>query len=102
MQAPNPSCRRNSSGLKQKIPNDGAATGPLIGELFVRMGLDLFLDLGALADSVSEVVQLCSADLTVADYIHGYDVGRVKREGLFHAAAICHTTNGEGFGDNAA
>ena len=57
---------------------------------------DEFLNLGALTNSVAEVVQLRTANLTVTDNFNLSYVGRVKREGLFYAYTICYAANGKG------
>ena len=47
-----------------------------------------FLDLGCLADSVSEIIQLCTSDLTASD---DFDLGHeraVKRPGLLNAHTV--------------
>ena len=67
-----------------------------------RWRSDQFLHLGALADSVSQVVQLRAADFTAAEDVNLDNVGGVQREGLFHADAVSHAADGEGFGDAAA
>ena len=57
---------------------------------------DEFLNLGALTNSVAEVVKLRTANLTVTDNFNLSYVGRVEREGLFYAYAVCNTTNSKG------
>jgi len=64
--------------------------------------LDLFLDLSALTDSVSEVVELCASDFTASHNVDLCDVGRVKREGLLNTAAVSYAANCEGLRDAAA
>ena len=66
------------------------------------VNLDEFLNLGCLTNSVTEVVQLSTANLTQTDNVYLSYVRRVEGEGLFNAAAVCNTANGEGFGDTAA
>ena len=63
---------------------------------------DEFLNLGALTDSVSQVVQLSAAYFTTAENVDVGTVRRMQREGLFHADPVCNAANGEGFGDAAA
>ena len=77
--------------------------------LFRIDGLNLLLDLGSLAQTVAQVVELSSADLTVTDSLDLDDVRRMDGENLFAADAVGDTTNGEGFlntavllGDNGA
>lgn len=86
--------------MKKGIQFDSLSLDPFCS--FRELLLDKFLYLGALAYSVSEVVQLCAANLTTADYVNSCYVGRVKRECLFYAYAICYTANCECFGDTAA
>lgn len=62
---------------------------------------DEFLNLGALTNSVAEVVQLRTANLTVTDNFNLSYVRGVEREGLFYAYTISYATNGES-GTNAA
>ena len=63
---------------------------------------DELFDLGALADSVAEVVQLCTANLTAPDDLYLFHVGRMDRERLFNAAAVCDAANLERLRDPAA
>ena len=67
----------------------------------IKRRLNLGLNLGSLTYSVTQIVELCSANLTVADYVHGYDVGRMQREGLFYAYAVRDVAYGETFLDTA-
>ena len=64
--------------------------------------LDLFLNLGSLTNSVSQVVQLSASYLTVTDNVDTGYVGGMERESLFHAYTVCYAANGEGLGDTAA
>ena len=66
------------------------------------MKSELLLDLGALADSVAQVVELCASYLTDSYDLDLIDVGRMYRESLLYADAVGYTSDGEGFGDSAA
>ena len=63
---------------------------------------DEFLDLGSLADSLSDVVELCAANFTLTDNFNLSYVGRMEGEGLFNTASVCYAANCECFGDTAA
>ncbi len=63
---------------------------------------DEFLNLGALTNSVAEVVQLRTANLTVTDHFNLSYVRRVERESLFYAYTICYAANSKGFANAAA
>ena len=64
--------------------------------------LDAFLNLGALTNSVAKIVKLSTSNLTNSGCFNLSNVGRVERESLFNAAAVCNTSYGEGLGDSAA
>jgi len=66
------------------------------------LALNEFLNLGALADSAAEVVELSSSDLTVTDNVDLLNVGRVNGEGLLNAYTVRNSAYGKGFGDAAA
>ena len=85
--------------IKQKIPMENPRG--CFALQFIELLFDEFLNLGALTNSVAEVVQLRTANLTVTDNFNLSYVGRVEREGLFYAYAVCYAANGEG-GTNAA
>ena len=63
---------------------------------------DHFLNLGSLADTAAEVVELSASNLTLADNVNINYVGGVEREGLLNAATIGNTSNGKGLRDSAA
>ena len=62
---------------------------------------EIFLNLGSLADSTTEVVQLRTTNLTLTDYVYRNNVGRMKGERLFNATAVSDTSDGEGRGNAA-
>ena len=64
-------------------------------------GLQLLPDLGGLADTVTQVVELGTTDIAVAHSLHLHDRGRVNGEHLLHAHAVGDTTDGEGLLDAA-
>lgn len=64
--------------------------------------LDKFLNLGALTNSVAEIVKLCTANFTASDNFNLLYVGRMKGESLFYAATVSYAANLECFGDAAA
>ena len=64
--------------------------------------LDLFLNLGRLTNSVTQIVELCTSDLTLTDNVNLLYVGGVDREGLFYATAVRNTSYRERLGDSAA
>ena len=68
---------------------------------FLRMS-DKFLDLGSLADSFSDVVELSTADFTLTDNVNLDYMGRMKRESLFNTAAISYAANSKCLGNAAA
>ncbi len=59
------------------------------------MALNLGLNLCSLTNSVSEVVQLSSANLTVSYDLYLFNRRAVERENSLNAAAVCNTSNGE-------
>ena len=63
--------------------------------------LQLGLDLCSLANTATQVVQLCTTHLALADGFHLNHVGGMHGEYLFHAHAIGDTADGEGFVDAA-
>ena len=65
------------------------------------LSLQTLLDLCALTDTLTQVVQLCSADFTAADCLYGDDGGRVHGEDLLAAYAVGNTTDGDGLVDAA-
>ena len=60
---------------------------------------DFFFYLCALAHSVTQVVQFCSANLTLAGNFYLHNVGGMQREGLLGAYAERNASYGEGLGD---
>ena len=62
---------------------------------------NLFLDLCSLTNSVTQVVQLCSANLTLTDNLYTVNDRRVQREYTLDTAAMCNTANSKGFADTA-
>ena len=64
--------------------------------------LDLFLNLRCLTNSVAEIVELCSSDLTGTDNVNLLNVGRVDGECLFNSTAVRYASYGKGLGDSAA
>ena len=68
--------------------------------LFVSL-LELLLDLGTLAHAVTQIIQLCAANSTVADHFDVIDGRRMDREHLLHADAIGQTTDSDGLLDAA-
>ena len=67
----------------------------------LRFSADLFLDLGSLTNSVSEVVELSSADLTVSYDLYLVNDRRVERENSLDTAAVSNTSYGESLADTA-
>ena len=65
------------------------------------LSCEIFLNLGSLADSTAEVVQLRTTNLTLTDYVYRNNVGRMKGERLFNATAVSDTSDGEGRGNAA-
>ena len=61
----------------------------------------LSLNLSSLTNSVSEVVQLSSANLTVSDNLNLFNRRRVEREYSLNATAVCNTSNCESLVDAA-
>lgn len=73
----------------------------MCGIFLVFKQLDLFLNLGSLADSVTYVVELCSSYFTLTGYDDFINTGRMERESLLNAYAVCDSSYGERFGDSA-
>ena len=63
---------------------------------------DDFLDLCSLAGALSEVVELCSSDLTTADNSDIRNVRRMKRPCLLNAYTVGHLADRECFAGSAA
>ena len=59
-------------------------------------GLDSLLDLGSLAQTVTQVVQLCTANLAAANRFDLHNARGVNRENLFTADTVAQATNGDG------
>ena len=70
--------------------------------IFFVCRLDLFLNLGCLTDSVTQIVELCSSYATLTDNFHLHHVRRMDREGLLHTASVRNASYGKGLGDSAA
>ena len=64
--------------------------------------LDLLLNLSRLADSTSEIVELRTTNLTLAEYFNLLNVGRMDGEGLLNTYAVRNTSYSKGLGDSAA
>ena len=60
-----------------------------------------FLNLGRLALTITQIVQLGAANFTVADQFNVIHTGRVDRESTFNTNAIGYTANSESFTDAA-
>ena len=56
---------------------------------------DSFLNLCSLTDSVTEIVQLAAANLTVADNLYRSNVRRIYRENTLDAYAVSNTSDSE-------
>lgn len=69
---------------------------------FRSLGDDALLDLGGLADAITDVIELRAADDAVTDDLDTADGGAVVRESTLNADAVAHTANGEGLADAAA
>ena len=63
---------------------------------------DAFLNARCLTNSIAEIVELSTSDLTYSGNNYLLNVRRVKGEGLFYAYTVCYAANGESFGDTAA
>ena len=68
---------------------------------FSVFSLDLLLDLSCLAEALTQVVQLCTANLALADSFDHCNIGRVQGENLLAANAVGNAANGDGLGDAA-
>ena len=62
---------------------------------------DKFLNLGALTNSITEIEELGTSNLTASDNLYLLNSGRVDGEGLLNAATVSNVANGEGLGDAA-
>ena len=63
---------------------------------------DLFFDLGSLTDSVAQIVEFCTSDITGTGDIDSNNVGRMDREGLLDSDSVRNTSYGESLGDSTA
>ena len=63
--------------------------------------LNLGLNLSSLTNSVAEVVQLSSANLTVSNELYLLNCRRMQREYSLNTAAVSYTSNGESLVDSA-
>ena len=66
-----------------------------------RAVLDFFLDLSVLADFITQVVELRTANFTAADNFNRLYVRRMDGEGLFGADTVGYSSYSEGFGNTA-
>ena len=82
--------------IKQKTPRTERRRGIFCAVFGFELLFDEFLNLGALTNSVAEVVQLRTANLTVTEDFNLCYVGRVEREGLFYAYTVCYAANSKG------
>ena len=64
--------------------------------------LTTFLNLGRLTAQVTQVVQLCTANVTASQNLDVVDVRGVNREGTLHTDAERHLANGKGLTDTGA
>ena len=62
---------------------------------------EVFLNLGSLTNSATEVVELSAANLTLTDNVNSHNVGRMNGESLLNATAVSDSSYGEGCGDAA-
>ena len=60
-----------------------------------------FLDLGRFALTITQIVELRAANLTVTDQIHMIDTGGIDRESTFNTDTVGHPANRKGFADAA-
>ena len=70
---------------------------PLFG--FASGYLNLLCNLCSLTNAATQVVQLCTANLTIADNLELCNVRGVYREGLLNANAVRNAANGDGLVD---
>ena len=63
---------------------------------------DAFLNARCLTNSIAEIVELSTSDLTYSGNNYLLNVRRMKGEGLFDANTVCNAANGEGLRDTAA
>ena len=66
------------------------------------LALNEFLNLGALADSAAQIVELSTTDFTASYYFYLSNVGGMEREGLFNTNTVGNSAYGKGLGDAAA
>jgi hypothetical protein len=64
--------------------------------------LNLLFDLCSFADSVAEVIKLCSANITAANNLYILHIGRMNRENSFYANAVGNASDGKCFRNAAA
>ena len=62
----------------------------------MRINSDLLLDLGGLAETVAEVVELRTADLAAANGLDLHDARRMNGENLLAADAVAQAADGDG------
>ena len=63
------------------------------------MILEQLLDLSSLTNSVTQIVELCSANLTVSYELNLVNCRAVQRENTLDTAAVRYTSNGKGLAD---
>ena len=68
----------------------------------MQVSLDLLFNLGSLAHSVTQIVELCTSDHTGTNDVDLNDVGRMDGEGLLNTNRVRNASYSEGLGDSAA
>ena len=58
-----------------------------------------FLDLGCLALTITQIIQLGAANLTVTDHFYVINTGGIDRERAFNTNPVGHPANSEGLAD---
>ena len=70
--------------------------------LLMQVSLDLLFNLGSLAHSVTQIVELCTSDHTGTNDVDLNNVGRMDGEGLLNTNRVRNASYSEGLGDSAA
>ena len=99
--AKKPKAKARPNGFKAAYKSFQIAEKGTLPSLSTPLFLQFLFDPGSFADSVTEIVELRSSDMTMTENFNAHHVGRMDGEYPLHAAAVGNTAHGEGFGDPA-
>ena len=83
------------------IINENKTKKKRASPLFFCFLLNSLLDLGSLAHTVTQIVQLCTTNLALTDGLDHCNVGSVQGENLLAANTVGDTANGDALSDAA-